>query len=111
MDVAIAAAVAKRLIKSKRETYVEAESGGPKVFYTAAPEAASDTGSWAGGALGMLLSFGISVWAAYLSWSCNHDVSPLLRAFFAACAFWFGAVYLVVYALFRAGTCGGGAQS
>jgi hypothetical protein len=59
-------------------------------------------GSW-------LVSTALGCLAAYLSWTCNSADGigagwRFIRAFFA---FIFGLFYLIVYAIFFAGRCGG----
>jgi hypothetical protein len=49
----------------------------------------------------------VSIFAAYLSWQCNTAAgeSTPLKVFYAIFAFLFGFIYLIFYALFRAGRC------
>ena len=55
----------------------------------------------------LIVSLLISLYAVYLSWSCNSALNmnvglKLLYAFFA---FLFGFIYLIFYLIFRAGQC------
>jgi CHASE2 domain-containing sensor protein len=54
-----------------------------------------------------IISFAVSVYAVYLSWSCNSaaNVNVLLKVIYAFFAFIFGFLYLIFYFIFRAGTC------
>ena len=54
-----------------------------------------------------IISFAVSVYAVYLSWSCNTaaNVNVLLKVIYAFFAFIFGFLYLIFYFIFRAGTC------
>lgn len=54
-----------------------------------------------------IISTAVSIYAVYLSWSCNTaaDVNVLLKIIYAFFAFIFGFIYLIFYFIFRAGTC------
>lgn len=52
-----------------------------------------------------VISLFLSFYAAYLSWTCNVNSSMPARIFFAFFAFMFGALYLLLYFIFRSGTC------
>lgn len=51
--------------------------------------------------------FLLSVYAAYLSWTCNEALgySTVVRAIFAFIAFVFGIFYVIFYAIFRSDAC------
>lgn len=57
-----------------------------------------------------LVSLAISMFAAYLSWSCNKRVKTPIRVIYAATSFMFGTLYLTYYFLFRADVCNFGAK-
>lgn len=54
-----------------------------------------------------IISIIIGIFAAYLSWSCNtaEGVSTGLKILYSFFAFLFGLLYLIYYAIFRAGKC------
>lgn len=54
-----------------------------------------------------LFSLLIGVFAAYLSWSCNtaKGIDTVPKVIYSLFAFFFGFLYLIYYALFRAGRC------
>lgn len=49
----------------------------------------------------------LSVYAAYLSWTCNDALgySTFVRVIFSFIAFVFGVFYIIFYAIFRSDTC------
>jgi hypothetical protein len=49
----------------------------------------------------------VSIYAVYLSWSCNTaaGVNVVLKVVYAFFAFIFGLLYLIFYLIFRAGAC------
>lgn len=49
----------------------------------------------------------LSVYAAYLSWTCNDALgyTTLVRVIFAFFAFVFGVFYVIFYAIFRSDAC------
>ena len=79
----------------KKEQYENVASGGKSAAVVAV------------GVMMSVLSIAISVYAAYLSWSCNSalrtDLSvKIICAFFA---FWFGFIYMICYMLFWTASC------
>jgi uncharacterized membrane protein len=57
--------------------------------------------------IGLIVSLLISLYAVYLSWSCNSalNMSVGLKLLYAFFAFLFGLLYLLFYVIFRAGQC------
>ena len=55
----------------------------------------------------LIVSLLISLYAVYLSWSCNSalNMSVGLKVLYAFFAFLFGLLYLLFYVIFRAGQC------
>lgn len=51
------------------------------------------------------LSLGVSLVAAFLSWSCNRGTNAVLRVIYALFAFMFGFTYIILYIIFRQGEC------
>ena len=52
-----------------------------------------------------LVSILISIFAAYLSWTCNKNVGTGMRVIYAFFAYMFGLTYLILFAIFRQGEC------
>jgi uncharacterized membrane protein len=54
-----------------------------------------------------LVSISISLYAVYLSWSCNTSlgINTGLKILYAFFAFIFGLLYLLFYLIFRIGQC------
>ena len=61
----------------------------------------ASAGSW-------IFAVAISCLAAYVSWSCNtkRGISTLAKILYSIFAFFFGALYLIFYAIFVGGYCG-----
>lgn len=57
--------------------------------------------------ISFVVSLAISVFAAYLSWTCNTamDRNIVVKIIYMTLAFMFGVVYLIFYALFSATAC------
>lgn len=52
-----------------------------------------------------LLFLMVSIYSATLSWRCNIDSSPFMRAVYTILAFLFGLSYIFYYILIRVDTC------
>lgn len=54
-----------------------------------------------------IFSLLIGIFAAYLSWSCNtaKGIDTVPKVIYSIFAFFFGTLYLIYYAMFRAGRC------
>ena len=53
----------------------------------------------------LVLSFAISLYAAYLSWSCSAGEHTFIRVLSALFAWFFGVIYILYFALFRSASC------
>jgi hypothetical protein len=53
----------------------------------------------------LVLSFAISLYAAYLSWSCSAGEHMFIRILSAIFAWFFGVIYILYFALFRSASC------
>jgi hypothetical protein len=53
----------------------------------------------------LILSFAISLYAAYLSWSCSAGEHMFIRILSAMFAWIFGVLYILYFALFRSASC------
>jgi hypothetical protein len=53
----------------------------------------------------LILSFAISLYAAYLSWSCSAGEHMFIRILSAMFAWIFGVIYILYFALFRSASC------
>jgi len=55
----------------------------------------------------MVVGICIGVYAAYLSWTCNtaQGIEVPLKVIYAMFAYFFGLIYLVLFMIFRWGTC------
>jgi len=53
----------------------------------------------------LVLSIGISLYAAHLSWSCSGGEHMFIRILSAVFAWLFGVVYILYFALFRSAQC------
>lgn len=53
----------------------------------------------------LILSFAISVYAAYLSWSCSTGEHMFIRILSAMFAWMFGVLYILYFALVRSSSC------
>ena len=53
----------------------------------------------------LVLSFAISMYAAYLSWSCSAGEHMFIRILSAIFAWIFGVIYILYFALFRSASC------
>jgi hypothetical protein len=53
----------------------------------------------------LILSIGISLYAAYLSWSCSAGEHMFIRILSAIFAWLFGVLYILYFALFRSASC------
>jgi hypothetical protein len=55
--------------------------------------------------LQLILSIAISVYAAYLSWSCSTGEHTFIRIVSAMFAWFFGVIYILYFSLFRSSSC------
>ena len=53
----------------------------------------------------LILSVCISVYAAYLSWSCSAGEHMFIRILSAIFAWLFGVIYILYFAMFRSASC------
>ena len=53
----------------------------------------------------LVLSIGISLYAAHLSWSCSANEHMFIRVLSALFAWFFGVIYILYFALFRSASC------
>ena len=53
----------------------------------------------------LVLSIGISLYAAHLSWSCSAGEHMFIRVLSALFAWFFGVIYILYFALFRSASC------
>lgn len=53
----------------------------------------------------LVLSIGISLYAAHLSWSCSAGEHMFIRVLSALFAWLFGVLYILYFALFRSASC------
>ncbi|AGE50282.1 hypothetical protein ATCVCanal1_708R [Acanthocystis turfacea Chlorella virus Canal-1] len=53
----------------------------------------------------LVLSIGISLYAAHLSWSCSANEHMFIRIISALFAWFFGVLYILYFALFRSASC------
>ncbi|AGE53659.1 hypothetical protein ATCVGM07011_789R [Acanthocystis turfacea Chlorella virus GM0701.1] len=53
----------------------------------------------------LVLSIGISLYAAHLSWSCSANEHMFIRVLSALFAWWFGVLYILYFALFKSSSC------
>lgn len=52
-----------------------------------------------------VLSIAISMYAAYLSWSCSAGEHTFIRILSALFAWFFGVLYILYYMLFKSSSC------
>lgn len=55
--------------------------------------------------LTFVLSFIISIYAAFLSWTCNKNIEIVGRVIYSIFAFLFGFTYIVLFLIFRLEEC------
>ncbi|AGE57786.1 hypothetical protein ATCVNTS1_837R [Acanthocystis turfacea Chlorella virus NTS-1] len=53
----------------------------------------------------LILSIGISLYAAHLSWSCSAGEDMFIRVLSALFAWFFGVIYILYFALIRSSSC------
>lgn len=98
MDIAAATVLARKVMDSRKDKFTEA--GGPPKPQPLTPAHHATIGS-------VVFGVAIGALAVYLSWTCNTaaGVDTAGKVIYAIFAYLFGFLYLIFYALFRAGRC------
>jgi hypothetical protein len=52
----------------------------------------------------------VGLYAAYLSWVCNAELSTGMRVFWALIAYFFGFIYLIYFFAYKKGLCSSGSK-
>lgn len=91
MDLFVGSYVVKRSIDKRKQKEGFSSSAEP-VAYT----------------FSILLSFILSIYAVYLSWTCStaQNIAVGLKVLYAIFAYIFGFLYLIYYVFVNAGRCG-----